>query len=205
MVGANPLVSHGCVLTAPRISDQLHAIVERGGRVVVVDPRRTETARAFEHVAVRPDTDAWLLLSLLHVIFEEGLADEAALAASPPARARCARRRAAPSARGRPRRAPASPADVVRALARDLAAADGAAVYGRTGSCLGRFGTLVAFLIDALNAVTGNLDRPGGAVFGRPAVALDEVAEQAGLDTYGKERSRFGGFPDVLGAAARRR
>src|SRR5205085_6614646 len=76
MVGANPFVSHGSVLTAPRIRDQLHGIE----RVVVVDPRRTETARAFEHVPIRPDTDAWFLLSLLHVIFEEGLADEDAIA-----------------------------------------------------------------------------------------------------------------------------
>jgi anaerobic selenocysteine-containing dehydrogenase len=79
MVGANPLVSHGSVLTAPRVKDQLNEIVARGGRVVVVDPRRSETARAHEHVAVRPDTDAWLLLSLLHVIFEEGLEDWSAL------------------------------------------------------------------------------------------------------------------------------
>ena len=86
-----------------------------------------------------------------------------------------------------------------RALARDLATAESAAVYGRTGSCLGRFGTLVAFLLDTLNVVTGNLDAPGGWVFGRPAIALDEVAEQAGLATYGSWRSRIGGFPDVLG------
>src|SRR6185503_9101292 len=75
MVGANPLVSHGSVLTAPRIKEMLHGIE----RVVVVDPRRSETARAFEHVPIRPDTDAWLLLSLLHVIFEEGLADDEAI------------------------------------------------------------------------------------------------------------------------------
>jgi formate dehydrogenase len=87
----------------------------------------------------------------------------------------------------------------VRSLARALAAEPHAAVYGRTGSCLGRFGTLVAFLIDALCAVTGNLDRPGGAVFGRPAVALDEVGERIGLATYGRVRSRIGGFPDVIG------
>src|SRR5205085_5227369 len=76
MVGANPLVSHGSVLTAPRIRELLGAVE----RVVVVDPRRSETARAFEHVPITPDTDAFLLLGLLHVIFEEGLADEAALA-----------------------------------------------------------------------------------------------------------------------------
>ena len=78
IVGANPLVSHGSVLTAPRIKDSLHAIVDRGGRVVVVDPRRSETARAFEHIAIHPDGDAWLLLSLLQVIFAEGLEDHGA-------------------------------------------------------------------------------------------------------------------------------
>jgi anaerobic selenocysteine-containing dehydrogenase len=91
------------------------------------------------------------------------------------------------------------PAAQVRELARAFAAAPHAAAYGRTGTCLGRFGTLVAYLLDALNAVTGNLDRPGGAVFGRPPIALDEIAEKAGLATYGKVRSRFGGFPDVIG------
>ena len=80
MVGANPMVSHGSVLTAPRVRDQLHEITGRGGRVVVVDPRRTETARQFEHVAITPDTDAWLLLAMLQVIFDEGLADERFLA-----------------------------------------------------------------------------------------------------------------------------
>src|SRR3954454_16045362 len=82
MVGANPLVSHGSVLSAPRIREQLLDIEGRGGRVVVVDPRRTETARQFEHLPVRPDSDAWLLLSLLNVVFEEGLADGASLADS---------------------------------------------------------------------------------------------------------------------------
>ena len=91
------------------------------------------------------------------------------------------------------------PAQTTRELARALAEAEGAAVYGRTGSCLGRFGTLVAHLLDALNVVTGNLDAPGGAVFGRPAIALDEVAERIGLATYGATRTRVGGFPDVIG------
>src|SRR5690349_22836863 len=77
MVGANPLVSHGSVLSAPRIREQLNAITERGGRVVVVDPRRTETARQYEHLPIRADADAWLLLSMLNVIFAEGLADDA--------------------------------------------------------------------------------------------------------------------------------
>ncbi len=193
ILGANPLVSHGSVLTAPRIRDALRAIVERGGRVVVVDPRRTETARAFEHVPVVPDTDAWLLLSLLHALFELGRGPSVSVrgldrlreaAAAYPPEATAART--------------GVPAETVRELAAALAATDGAALYGRTGSCLGRFGTLVSFLIDAVNVVSGNLDRPGGAVFG-DFLGLDRVAELAGVATYGERRSRFGGFPDVLG------
>jgi formate dehydrogenase len=199
VVGANPLVSHGSVLTAPRVKDQLHGIVERGGRVVVLDPRRSETARAFEHVPVRPDSDAWLCLSLLHVLFAEGLTDEEALRRQAVGAA-WLREAAAAFPPEETAARTGVPADTVRALARDLAAARGAAVYGRTGSCLGRFGTLVAFLLDALSIVTGNLDAPGGSVFGRPAVALDKVARQIGLDTYGVKHSRVGGFPDVLGA-----
>src|SRR3954454_24490819 len=194
MVGANPLVSHGSVLSAPRIREQLLEI----DRVVVVDPRRTETARQFEHVPVRPDSDAWLLLSLLQVIFEEGLADGRFLADAAEGAAQLAHAvRAYPPEETEARTG--VPADRARALARDFAVAEGAAAYGRTGSCLGRFGTLVSFLLDALNAVTGNLDRPGGAVFGNPPIALDDVAERIGLGTYGKRRDRFGGFPDVLG------
>src|SRR3954447_15814013 len=202
MVGANPLVSHGSVLTAPRVKDQLHAIVARGGRVVVVDPRRSETAGQFEHVPVRPDAEAWLLLSLLHVIFGEGLADREPLARQAVGAGwlEAAVREFPPEAT---EERTGVPAETARALARDLAAAESAAVYGRTGSCLGRFGTLVAFLLDALNAVTGNLDAPGGAVFGRPAIALDDVAESIGLDTYGARHSRVGGFPHVLGAMPR--
>ena len=77
MMGANPVVSHGSFLTAPRIKDRMHDIVKRGGRVVVVDPRRTETAAAFEWLGIVPDADAFLLLSLLQVMFAEGLVDVA--------------------------------------------------------------------------------------------------------------------------------
>ena len=198
MVGANPMVSHGSVLTAPRVREQLHDVVGRGGRVVVVDPRRTETAGQFEHVPVTPDTDAWLLLAMLNVIFAEGSADKAFLADGASG-AEQLKRMAEPHTPESVAARTGVPAATIAALARDFAAADGAAAYGRTGSCLGRNGTLVAFLLDALNAVTGNLDRPGGAVFGRPAIALDDIGHRFGLDTYGKLRSRFGGFPDVLG------
>ena len=198
MVGANPLVSHGSVLSMPRIREVLHGIVARGGRVVVADPRRTETAAAFEHLPVRPDTDALLLLGLIHTIFDEGLEDGGAIKRLTRGADELAARAA-----GFPPEQTADrtgvPARTTRRLARDLATAGSAAVYGRTGSCLGRHGTLVALLLDALNAVTGNLDAPGGAVFGSPPVALDDVAQRFGLATYARTRSRVGGFPDVLG------
>ena len=198
MLGANPLVSHGSAVHAPRVKDDLSAITGRGGRVVVIDPRRTETARAFEHVAVRPDTDAWLLLSMLHVIFGEGLDDATAIAEQTTG-VELLRRAAAAHPPEGTERITGVPAEDVRALARDFAAAPRAAAYGRTGSCLGRHATLVGFLLDALSIVTGNLDRPGGMLFTREVIPVQGLAERAGKATYGKTRSRIGGFPDVLG------
>ncbi len=199
IVGANPLVSHGSVLSAPRIKDELHALVARGGRVVVVDPRRSETAREFEHVAIRPDADAWMLLSMLQVIFAEGLEDTRAIAAQ--SRGADALRTlvsAHPPEATEPRTG--IPADVVRVLARDLATAGHAAVYGRTGSCLGRHGTLVSFLLDALNLVTGNLDREGGAIFGTGPIQIEDLLHRIGAASYAKFHSRVGGLPEVLGS-----
>ncbi|WP_067702366.1 molybdopterin-containing oxidoreductase family protein [Nocardia jejuensis] len=198
MIGANPVVSHGSAVSVPRVREKLTAITKRGGRVVVVDPRRTETAQLFEHVGVRPDADAWLLAALLQVIFEEGLDDANALRrqASGIRELRDAVRRFTPEATAA---VTGLEADRVRALARDLAGARSAAVYGRTGTCLGRHATLVAFLIDALALVTGNLDAPGGSVFGKELVAVSQLNARLGLIGYGKNRSRVGGFPDVLG------
>ena len=185
VVGANPLVSHGSVLSAPRIKDQLHAITDRGGRVVVVDPRRSETARAFEHLPIDPDGDAWLLLSMLEVIFAEGLEDRAALERQTRG-SRALRALVADFPPEVTEGHSGVPAREVRQLSRDLASADRAAVYGRTGSCLGRSGTLVAFLLDALNAATGNLDREGGAMFGDPPIDFSRIADLAGLGTYAR-------------------
>jgi anaerobic selenocysteine-containing dehydrogenase len=198
MVGANPLVSHGSVLTAPRIKDQLNAITDRGGRVVVVDPRRSETAREFEHMPVNPDTDAFLLLSLLNVIFAEGLEDRGAMAVQASG-AEALRTMAAEYTPEATEGRTGVPAEDARKLARDLAQANGAAVYGRTGSCLGRNGTLVAFLLDALNVATGNLDREGGAMFGQGPIDFARVADQIGAGTYDATRTRVGDLPEVLG------
>lgn len=199
ILGANPLVSHGSALNAPRIKDQLSAITKRGGRVVVVDPRRTETAKAHEYVAVRPDTDAWLLLSMLQVIFDEGLADDAALAEQTVG-ADAWRSAAVKFTPESTESITGVPAETVRQLARDFASAPSATAYGRTGSCLGRHATLVGALIDILAIVTGNLDRPGGTLFSRGVIPFEELAEKAGIVTYGATTSRIGGFTDVLGS-----
>ena len=195
MVGANPLVSHGSVLSAPRVREQLNAVVDRGGRVVVVDPaphgdgapvRARRDPPRHGRVAAALDAAGRL----------RGGARGPRLAGARRTGRRDAgraRARLRPGAHGGDHRR--ARAETVRELARAFAAAPSAAAYGRTGSCLGRFGTLVAYLLDALNAVTGNLDRPGGAVFGRPPIALDDIGEKAGLATYGKVRSRFGELP----------
>ncbi|MFA5711578.1 MAG: molybdopterin-dependent oxidoreductase [Mycolicibacterium sp.] len=196
MLGANPLISHGSALRVPRVRDDLAGIVKRGGRVVVVDPRRTETAAAYEHVEVRPDSDAWLLLSLLQVVFAEGLEDRRAIAAQSTGaetlRALCADFPPEDTAART-----GVPADVVRALARDFCTARTAVAYGRTGACLGHHGTLVSFLIDALNVVSGNLDAPGGSLMSHTVIPLEDMGEKTGAFDYDTKRSRIGNFPAV--------
>lgn len=198
MLGANPHVSHASGIRAPRVKELLGNIVRRGGRVIVVDPRRTETARAYEYFRVRPDSDAWLLLSMLQVIFAEGLENTRAIAdqATGIDFLRKAVRAFAPEQTSE---ITGLSAPDVRALARDFAAAKSATAYGRTGTCLGRHATLVCYLIDVLSLVTGNLDRPGGTVFSRAAIPLEELAEKSGKASYNTMKSRIGGFPDVLG------
>jgi anaerobic selenocysteine-containing dehydrogenase len=198
MVGANPLVSRGSLVSAGNMRERLNGIVARGGRVVVVDPRRTESAKAYEHRPIRPDGDAWLLLAMLHVIFAEGLDDSAAIAAQSSGvdAVRVAAAACAPiSVEART----GIPAAELTELARAFATAPSAVAYGRTGACLGRYATLVNVLLDTLNVATGNLDRTGGAVFGRPPVGFAKLAARLGLATYDSYRSRVGDLPEVLG------
>jgi anaerobic selenocysteine-containing dehydrogenase len=197
MLGANPLVSHGSAVSAPRVREQLLDITRRGGRVVVVDPRRTETARLFEHVPIQPDTDVLLLAALLQVVFAEGLTDRAFVDAHCQGAGELARDVApyTPEAVADRTRIPA---DTIRELARELARGR-AVVYGRSGTCLGRFATLTHCLLNALNAVTGNLDRPGGSVFGVAPLPIDLLGPATGLASFGTRRSPIGDFPDVVG------
>ena len=169
ILGANPLASNGSLMTAPDMRGRLRAIRERGGKVVVVDPRRSRTAEhADEHHFIRPGTDALLLAAMAHVLFEEGLVDVG------PVGEWLNGLDELPSPLGdfTPEVVAAVcgiAAEDIRRMARELAGAESAAVYGRIGTWTQEFGTLASWLVDVLNVLTGNLDRPGGAMFTRAA------------------------------------
>lgn len=198
ILGANPLVSNGSLLTAPGMRARLRALRRRGGRLVVVDPNRTQTAQeADEHLAIRPGADALLLLAMIHVLATEGLIDLRGL--EPHVRG-VATVTALSQDFSPEVVAPQSGIDAaeIRRLARDLAAAPTAAVYGRTGTCTQRFGTMTSWLIDVLNVLTGNLDRAGGAMFARPAADLRRLSSPPGT-AIGRWHSRVRGAPETLG------
>ena len=200
ILGANPVVSNGSVMIAPGFGRYIRDIQARGGRVVVVDPRRNETAeKADEHLFIRPESDVFFLLALLHVIFEEGLSDPGVLTKRITGLAALQRAALGFS----PERAAALcgvPAADIRRLARDFAAAPGAVCYGRMGACAQSFGTTTSLLIDALNIVTGNLDRAGGAMFTTPAVDMGAVTSALGVNgAIAKNRTRVNKLPDFNG------
>jgi anaerobic selenocysteine-containing dehydrogenase len=198
VLGANPLASNGSLMTAPDVRGRLRAIRERGGKVVVVDPRRSRTAEhADEHHFIRPGTDALLLFALVHVLFEEDLATPHELADGVE-EVRALAQPFAPEAVAAPTGIAAAE---IRRMARELAAAECAAVYGRIGTTLQEFGTLASWLVDVLNALTGNLDRPGGAMFPLAAAGqtnADPNAPARGFLT-GRWTSRVRALPEVIG------
>lgn len=200
LIGANPLESNGSLCTAPDFPGRLKALKARGGTLTVIDPRRTRTARlADRHVAVRPGTDALLLAAMAHVLFEEELVDLQELAPHVQGvdELAAAMRDFTPEAAAG---ACGVDAGTIRTLARELAAAPTAAVYGRIGSCTVPHGTLASWLVDVLNVLTGNLDRPGGALF--PLSATDKTPRPAGPGrgfALGRWHSRVRRHPEAKG------
>ncbi|WP_394843513.1 molybdopterin-dependent oxidoreductase [Pendulispora brunnea] len=200
ILGANPLASNGSLMTAPGIKKRLEAIRARGGRFIVIDPRRTETAQiADEHHFIRPGSDAFLLLGILHTIFAESL--ERTWRQNYPMEGWDDLRRVA--AAFPPERVAARTgiaAETIRTLARDFAKAEHAVCYGRIGVCTQEFGALAAWLVVALNAVTGNLDREGGAMFTTPAVDIVSLGSKLGQrGHFGVWKSRVRGLPEFGG------
>jgi len=200
MLGANPIESNGSLMTAPGIKKRLEAIRERGGRLVVVDPKRTRTAAlADEHLFVRPGGDAALLLAMVHVLITEELVDLGRAAD-------CVNgfdRVASSVADYTPERVEEScgvPAESIRRIARELAAAPRAAVYGRMGTSVQTFGTLAHWGIDLLNILTGNLDREGGVLFPQPAASLAFAgpSRESGFEV-GRAQSPVSGYDELQG------
>jgi anaerobic selenocysteine-containing dehydrogenase len=203
VMGANPHASQGSLLACPDVMGEIDAIRERGGKVVVVDPRRTGTAaRADEWMAITPGTDAALLLAVANVVVTEGLTRlghvgaliegfdrfEALVEEWTPERV-----------------APVTgiDADRIRELARELAHTERAVVYGRIGLCNQEFGTLASWLVDVVNMITGNFDTEGGLMFARPATwsvtDLPMPGLEGGVENFGRWKTRVRGAPEVLG------
>jgi anaerobic selenocysteine-containing dehydrogenase len=202
ILGANPLASNGSLLTAPDMRGRLRAIRGRGGKVVVVDPRRTRTAReADEHHFIRPGGDALLLIALIHTLFAEDLAEPGALAEHVSG-LDAVRELAAAFAPGAVAATCGIAAPEIRRMARELAGAPSAAVYGRIGTTTQRFGTTASWLVDVLNVITGNLDRPGGAMFPLPATGSSNTAGEPGRGhgaQFGRWQSRVRGLGEIFG------
>ena len=202
VLGANPLVSNGSMWTVPDFKGKAKALQARGGRLVVIDPRRTETAAVADaHHFIRPNSDVFLLAAMVNTLFAEGLvklgsvADwvngvaEVQLAVAPftpeTVAARCG-----------------IAADTIRTLARELAGATRAAVYARIGTCTQEYGTLASWLVDVLNTLTGNLDREGGVLFAKSAAFASNTAGKPGIGkgvATGRHHARVSGAPEVYG------
>jgi anaerobic selenocysteine-containing dehydrogenase len=202
MLGANPLASNGSLMTAPDTKGRLRRLRARGGRLVVIDPRRSLTAlEADAHHFIRPGTDAYFLFAIVQTIVAErrtalgrltehtaGLAEVERLARPFTPEAVATLTGLAP--------------DVIRAIARDLATAKRAAVYGRIGTCTQEFGTLASWLVDVINVLTGNLDREGGAMFPKAAAGSRNATGIPGTGRgvrFGRFTSRVRGLPEVYG------
>ncbi len=202
ILGANPFVSNGSLMTAPDVPGRLRAIRRRGGKVVVIDPRRTRTAaEASAHHFIRPGTDACLLFGIVHTLFAEGLVRLGPLAphVAGVEQVEALARPFTPEA--------VTPccgidANVVRGLARELAGASRAAVYARIGTCTQEFGTLASWLVDVVNVLTGHLDQVGGAMFAKGASGSANTRGTPGRGKgvrFGRRTSRVRQAPEVYG------
>lgn len=200
MLGANPAVSNGSLCTAPGFPDRLDAIRERGGSVILIDPRRSETAaHATEHHAIRPGSDAFLLAAMCNVIFDDGLVDLGSVDAYVRGLDEF-KALVAPYTPSVAARMTGINAATITRLAHELAAAPSGAVYARMGVNTARFGTVNAWLAEVLTIITGNLDRPGGLMFSTPATG-SPVGEEAGGKGWrsGRWQSRVSQRNEMMG------
>ena len=202
VLGANPLVSNGSMWTVPDFRGKAKALQARGGKLVVIDPRRTETAAVADaHHFIRPNADVFLLAAMVHTLFAEGLVTAGQRGRLGQRRGRGATGRGALHARGGGR-ALRHRAETIRTLTRELAGAPRAAVYARIGTCTQEYGTLASWLVDVLNTLTGNLDQEGGVLFAKSAAFASNTAGKPGIGkgvTTGRHHARVSGAPEVYG------
>jgi len=195
-LGANPLASNGSMMTAPGMPLRLKALKARGGRLVVVDPRRTETAEAADtHLFIRPGADALLLASMVRTILKEHLERPGRLTDFTDGLEQV-RAAVAPFAPERVAGPTGISADQIRQLARDFAGAPSAVAYGRVGLSTQAYGGVAQWLIQVLNTITGNLDRAGGAMFTAPAVNPLGLTPRGG---YARHHTRVRKLPSFGG------
>ncbi|MGJ8669578.1 MAG: molybdopterin-dependent oxidoreductase [Oceanococcus sp.] len=196
ILGGNPLASNGSIMTVPDVKKRLKAVRQRG-QVVVIDPRRSETAQAAStHHFIRPGTDVVLLLAMIHVLYQDELINPSHLEQFLDTPAEQLRNH---FEQWTPERASAHcglSADSIRQLVHEFCQADAPVLYGRMGVSVQAFGTLCQYLISLFNILTGRLDRPGGLMFTRPAA---NILKQSGPGHFGKYKSRVRGLPEFGG------
>ena len=196
IIGANPVISNGSLVTAPGIAARLRRIHERGGKVVVIDPRRSETAKlADEHHFIRPGTDPLLLAALVQTLFAEDRIRLGKLGPFTDGLDAVKQAVACFAPEAVSERVGIAPA-TIRAIAIAFSDAPRAVCYGRMGTCTVPFGTTATWLIEVLNIVSGNLDRPGGAMFPNPPVDVMRLQPKT---ERGRWRSRTRGTPEFMG------
>ena len=199
IIGANPVVSNGSFLSAPNMRQRLRDIRARGGKVVVIDPRRSETVReADEHHAIRPGGDAMLLLAMVQALVANGRVDRARLEAQvngwPAVEAELAH-----FAPARVAAQVGIDAAVIERLALEFAAAPSSVAYSRIGVCNNAFGTLATYATDLLNIAANRLGAAGGSLFASPAMDVVELVRMIGGDGHGRWRSRVRDLPETVG------
>ncbi|NRD77874.1 molybdopterin-dependent oxidoreductase [Bacillus sp. BRMEA1] len=198
MLGANPLASNGSLMTAPNMRGRLKALKERGGKLVVIDPVRTVTAKqADEHYFICPGTDALFLFAIICTLFEEELVNPGELTdvINGLEEIEIHSKEFTPEAVSG---ICGIPSDIIRKIARELATSPNAIVYGRMGTCTQLFGTMNSWLIDVINVLTGNLDREGGAMFPNPATRR-ALFKKSRAVRFNRFQSRIRELPEVLG------
>ena len=206
VLGANPLVSNGSMWTVPDFRGKAKALQARGGKLVVIDPRKTETASVADaHHFIRPNSDVFLLAAMVNTLFAEGLI-KLGNVAEWVVGVDAVRQAIAPFAPETVAARCGISADTIRSLTRELAAAPRAAVYARIGTCTQEYGTPASWLVDVLNTLTGNLDKEGGMLFAKSAAFATNTAGNPankpgvgkGVST-GRHHARVSGAPEVYG------